>query len=62
MKKQRLKLTVFKDRIGEWRWSLSRGNHILACSSESYQRRCTMLRTVNHLFASIKAGEVFEIA
>jgi uncharacterized protein YegP (UPF0339 family) len=42
-----MRFVVYKDRKGEWRWSLVAANgRIVADSAESYLRRATMIKTI----------------
>jgi uncharacterized protein YegP (UPF0339 family) len=47
--KTTLRLQVYRDKKGEWRWRLVRKGRILADSGEGYKRQGTMLRTLRNL-------------
>ncbi len=47
-----MKLHVYRDDAGEWRWRLkARNGRILADSGESYKRRATCLRIARTVVA-----------
>lgn len=50
----RMKVTIYKDRRGEWRWTLyARNGRKVACSGEGYTKRATCARMSRRLFGSI---------
>ena len=48
-----MKFTLYKDKAGEWRWSLAsrRNGRIVADGGEGYKRFSSMLRTLRRVFA-----------
>lgn len=50
-------IEVYKDKKKEYRWRIKRQGRIVADSGESYKRKSTMMKTVEHLISAIKKNE-----
>lgn len=58
-----IRIRIYQDRAGEWRWRLKAANgKIVADSSEGYKRRSAADRAVQRLLEMLRDGVSVEVA
>lgn len=56
-----MKIKIYKDKSGQWRWRLlARNGKIIADSAEAYRRKAGAMRAVHKLQVNLVLAEVIE--
>ncbi|MHA1379282.1 MAG: YegP family protein [Candidatus Helarchaeota archaeon] len=57
-----MKIQIYKDKKGEWRFRFkARNGRILCCSEESYKNKKTMIKTIERIAYNFSISDIVEI-